>query len=708
MTEQLYYISASGSTEYVEPEPKKMILGGKGAGLHDMVAIGLPVPPAICIPTTYCNAFRKLGGKALRANFIDNLMGKLQPLLERMSKEIGYMPLVSVRSGAPFSMPGMMDTILNVGLTTMNVDEWGTRIGERAAFDSYRRLIQMLGSPAFGVPNDVFEHELKEVKKLQGVTEDTELDVAALKTCCFMMTQKFQAVAQQEFPNTFEEQLRAAVAAVFNSWMNPRAIEYRKMNKISEDLGTAVNVQCMAFGNMGDDSGTGVLFTRNPSTGATGMMGEFLPNAQGEDVVAGIRTPINVAEMEDQPQPHRELWQVIHAELLELCETLEKHYRDMVDIEFTVMQGKLFVLQSRVGKRSAKAAFQIAHDLVEEGVITPAEAIKRITREQFKLARRPMIDPKWKAEPRFTGLPACPGIAVGVPVFSSADAVNCTEPCVLVTHETTPDDIAGMNAARGILTQTGGATSHAAVVARAMDKPCVVGCTELNWDLLKKAKTVAIDGATGRVWLNEEVPVVDSSQDPSVHKVMSWCVDEMGVVPLEELEREEAGGYAISALTFWGNEDVMEVVLETLAEKEDRHLITLDVRGPKDHMPLEDQQLHDAFYIHDEVKFYGIIRAALDAHAAELKGLNIRNAPSQWVSQLKKLGYTVAGTAQTVADLMEGGPVNTTPEFIEKVIGGPEAWKQLEAMLLAAGVKFHAVPEAVPAEYAAYKMLAAQ
>ncbi len=433
--------------DWTETDQKKSknVLGGKGAALVLMAQAGMPVPPGFTIPTTVCNELTKIAAadKDGAAGYLDALMEHVEQQMKWLEEQFGYMPLVSVRSGAPVSMPGMMDTILNVGLTSSNFAEWAKRLGMRAAVDSQRRLIQMLGATAYGVPSEVFEFQLAKMKKKAGVEADTDLDAGQLQVVVADYLAAFAANKGFEFPiDDPDAQLRAAIKAVFESWMNERAIEYRKMNKIDEAMGTAVNVQAMVFGNMGDDSGTGVLFTRNPSTGSNEIMGEFLQNAQGEDVVAGIRTPRPLEEMDKIDA----MWGGIATQIQHLCIELETMYCDMVDVEFTVQQGKLFILQSRAGKRSARAAFKIATDLVSEKMITKEVALSRLTREQFKVVRRPSIDPSFKKAPDLVGLPACPGVVSGKPVFSSEDAVNCKEPCILITHETTPDDIKGMAA----------------------------------------------------------------------------------------------------------------------------------------------------------------------------------------------------------------------------------------------------------------------
>jgi pyruvate,orthophosphate dikinase len=590
----------------------KAVLGGKGAGLAMMTKAGLNVPPGFTVPTTFCALVIKDTGilqKTIMPVVLDTM-----PWLE---SKFGCMPLVSIRSGAPISCPGMMDTILNVGLTTMNVDLWGTRIGERAAFDSYRRLIQMLGATAYGVPMEVFDKELAEIKKLQGVEADTDLNVASLKALCFMYTQKFKAVTQTEFPNTREEQLEAGVRAVFDSWMNPRAVEYRKINGLDDAMGTAVTVQAMVFGNMGDDSGSGVLFTRDPSTGHPGIMGEFLVNAQGEDVVAGIRTPDPLGKFSDFG------W---YPTLMHICEGLEASYSDMVDLEFTVQKGELFILQSRAGKRSARAAFRIAVDQVSEGLIERSTALSRLKVDQFKVVRRPSIDPKFKTAADVTGLPACPGVVTGVPVFSAADAVNCAVPCILVTHETNPNDIAGMAKAVGILTQTGGATSHAAVVARAMDKACVVGCTALDIEAMKEwpaGATLTVDGSTGRAWFKVEVPVIDSSDAPEVRTVMDWCREQLNVSVSASVDLGCLVPHRLMAAHWWGNEEVMESVLTGLASLPTRAGVVLDLRAPHEFMELCDAPLTDCFGGSYDMKFSKMLHAGLKARGGKLQGLGL-------------------------------------------------------------------------------------
>lgn len=647
MTVQIYRFSAD-SCDWLNPDEKasKKHLGGKGAALVKMAQGGFNVPPGFTIPTDVCNDYRVMAehsqveaDKVLTSVYGDVLAG-----MQWLTKKFGFTPLVSVRSGAPVSMPGMMDTILNVGLTTSNFADWSARLGHRAAADSMRRLIQMLGSTAYGVPMEVFEFQLAKHKKAVGVTEDTDLTAMDLE---FIGQQYLKAFFENkgfDFPiNDAEEQLRAAIKAVFDSWMNPRAIEYRKLNKIDESMGTAVNVQAMVFGNMGDDSGTGVLFTRDPSTGEKGVMGEWLANAQGEDVVAGIRTPENLMKMIESLNP----WPSIYGEILDVCQKLEAMYDDMVDVEFTVQKGELFILQSRVGKRSARAAFKIATDLFQEGVVGIETALGRLKRDQFKVVRRPMLDPSFDVAPDHVGLPACPGVVSGKPVFSAEDAVNCTEPCILISHETTPDDIKGMAAAIGILTQTGGATSHAAVVARAMDKTCVVGCTGLDLTGLKNSDCarVTIDGSTGNVWFYVDVPVIDSSDAPEVSIVMDWCMGEMNAVEGVPVDQGGNVHHAIQAAFWWGNADVSEAILDSLvdlAESEGIAKVILDVRGPRDFIPACDGELLSCFG-QSEPKFWPTLREQLIARADKLAGLRlVMDVEDPCAAKLTELGYGLA------------------------------------------------------------------
>lgn len=596
----------------------KSILGGKGAALVKMVQSGMNVPPGFTFTTEICNRMADPKQAKYELPMVKTAAAQR---MKKLTQQYGYTPLVSVRSGAPVSMPGMMDTILNVGLTTENIGGWCDRIGTRAAYDSYRRLIQMLGSTAYGVKKELFDDALEKVKEVWKAKEDADLSSDAIAALSGMYEEIFLKATGKPFPQNPMDQLMAAIKAVFNSWHNERAVEYRKMNKIDPNMGTACNVQTMVFGNMGNSSGTGVLFTRDPSTGENKIMGEFLQNAQGEDVVAGIRTPMNFEKMYTLGG----CWKAIHEEIETVCDKLEERYADMVDIEFTVQKGELFILQSRTGKRSAQAAFKIAYDLVEEGVIDWPTAMKRVTRDQYRIARQPSIDPSFKTKPDYVGLPACPGVVTGRPVFSSAAAVESKDACILVTHETTPDDIKGMAAAVGILTQTGGATSHAAVVARAMDKACVVGCTALDLkgvQLKQSWKKVTIDGLTGRVWVNVDVPVIDSSDAQEIRKFMDAA---MGLLNCSEVVTlDEPGGkkQTITASHWWGNEEIFDSVLDGLAAMPTRAKVTLDMRRPDELDPWT--MLHGCFGTQTDCgKFEAFMSKRLAARSHELQGLTI-------------------------------------------------------------------------------------
>ncbi|MCE7548785.1 pyruvate, phosphate dikinase [Streptomyces thermodiastaticus] len=497
----------------------KDLLGGKGANLAEMTRLGLPVPPGFTITTEACKVYLATGEEpaALR----DEVSAHLAALEETMGKKLGQPDnplLVSVRSGAKFSMPGMMDTVLNIGLSDASVEGLARQAGdERFAWDSYRRLIQMFGKTVLGVDGDLFEEALDAAKAAKKVTVDTDLDAEDLKK----LVTAFKTIVEKEtgraFPQDPREQMDLAIRAVFESWNGERAKLYRRQERIPHDLGTAVNVCSMVFGNLGPDSGTGVAFTRDPASGQQGVYGDYLQNAQGEDVVAGIRNTVPLAELE-------RIDKASYDQLLRIMEILENHYKDLCDIEFTIERGKLWMLQTRVGKRTAGAAFRIATQLVDQGLIDEAEALQRVTGAQLAQLMFPRFDEKAKVRQVARGIAASPGAAVGKAVFDSYTAVKWSrsgEKVILVRRETNPDDLDGMIAAEGILTSRGGKTSHAAVVARGMGKTCVCGAEELEVDTKRRRMTVpggqvveegdviSIDGSTGKVYLGE-VPVVPS------------------------------------------------------------------------------------------------------------------------------------------------------------------------------------------------------
>ena len=496
-----------------EPASMKNALGGKGAGLAEMTSAGLPVPSGFTITTQACLRFYDAGG-VFPDGLQDQIDVAMRELERRTGKGFGSVEnplLVSVRSGARVSMPGMMDTILNLGLNDDTVAALARLTkNERFAWDAYRRFVTMFSNVVLGIPKDRFEEEIDAAKQSRGAKSDAELDAAAWRE----LVGKFKAIvrerAKRDFPQDVHAQLRGAIEAVFDSWNSKRAVDYRRFNKIPDDWGTAVNVMEMVFGNMGEDSGTGVAFTRDPNTGEKVLFGEYLTNAQGEDVVAGIRTPEKIADLARR-QPE------VYAQFQEIATRLERHYRDVQDLEFTVERGKLFMLQTRSAKRSAEAAVKIALDLVAEGLIDKHRAIGMINAQSLDQLFHARIDPQQDAGVACKGLNASPGAAAGQIVFSAEDAVAWKEQgrkTILVRVETNPDDVHGMIAAEGILTAKGGATSHAAVVARGMGKPCVAGCdalqidrrnkrANLNGTELSEGDWITIDGTTGNVAVGE-------------------------------------------------------------------------------------------------------------------------------------------------------------------------------------------------------------
>ncbi|QCD60571.1 pyruvate, phosphate dikinase [Streptomyces hawaiiensis] len=497
----------------------KDLLGGKGANLAEMTNLGLPVPPGFTITTEACKTYLDSGEEpaALR----DEVSAHLDALQARMGKKLGQADdplLVSVRSGAKFSMPGMMDTVLNIGLSDKSVQGLAKQAGDdRFAWDSYRRLIQMFGKTVLGVDGELFEDALEAAKTAKKVTVDTELEAADLKKLVTKFKKIVKTEAGRDFPQDPREQMDLAIHAVFDSWNTDRAKLYRRQERIPHDLGTAVNVCSMVFGNLGPDSGTGVAFTRDPASGHQGVYGDYLQNAQGEDVVAGIRNTVPLAELEQIDKKS-------YDQLMQIMQTLENHYKDLCDIEFTIERGVLWMLQTRVGKRTAGAAFRIATQLVDQGLIDEAEALTRVNGAQLAQLMFPRFDEDAKVEKVGRGIAASPGAAVGKAVFDSYTAVKWSrsgEKVILIRRETNPDDLDGMIAAEGILTSRGGKTSHAAVVARGMGKTCVCGAEELEVDTKRRRMTVpgghvveegdvvSIDGSSGKVYLGE-VPVVPS------------------------------------------------------------------------------------------------------------------------------------------------------------------------------------------------------
>ena len=542
--EETWVYSFGGGTADGDASMKNL-LGGKGANLAEMAKLGLPVPPGFTISTAVCTAYYELG-----RDYPSSLAAQVDTALEQLERETGKTfgdvenpLLVSVRSGARASMPGMMDTVLNLGLSETTVQGLAAKAGERFAYDSYRRFIQMYSNVVLGLGHDTFEYILDDFKEREDYELDTELTADDWKAIIAQYKQAVESETGQPFPDAPRDQLWGAISAVFGSWMNDRAILYRKLNDIPEEWGTAVTVQSMVFGNMGDASATGVAFTRDPSTGEKTFYGEYLINAQGEDVVAGIRTPAPISreradELGSDEAPLEETMPDVFKELVSVAEKLEAHYRDMQDLEFTVEDGRLYMLQTRNGKRTAAAALKIAVDMASEQLINEQEAVLRLEPAQLDQLLHPTIAPTATRDLIIRGLPASPGAAVGRVVFDSDEAAALAEKghdVILVRIETSPEDIQGMHAARAIVTARGGMTSHAAVVARGMGRPCVCGAGGLQIDTeagvfraagreIKKGDVITVDGANGEV-LAGAVEMIEPDLSGDFGKLMNWADD---------------------------------------------------------------------------------------------------------------------------------------------------------------------------------------
>lgn len=541
MAKKFVYLFEEGNKDM------RALLGGKGANLAEMTKIGLPVPQGFTITTEACNDFFN-AERQLPEGLLDEAWKAMEALEAKTGKKFGDASnplLVSVRSGAAISMPGMMDTVLNLGLNDVTVEGFAALTGdERFALDCYRRFIQMYSNVVMGMDSYKFDNLIEKIKVKQGVKDDYELNVESLKELITLYKGLVNKEKGFDFPQDPKEQLTLAITAVFESWGNNRAIVYRRINKIPDDIGTAVNVQSMVFGNMGTTSGTGVAFTRNPATGVKELYGEYLINAQGEDVVAGIRTPQHISRLEnDLPEAFKQF--------TDTCQLLENHYKDMQDIEFTIENGRLFILQTRNAKRTTAAAVRCAVDMFKEGIIDRDTAVLRIDPQQLDQLLHPSIDPKAELNVIATGLPASPGAASGAIVFTADEAEKrgeMGEKVILVRNETTPDDIHGIVTAQGVLTSRGGMTSHAAVVARGMGRCCVCGCEALKLDadkgtmtvgdlVLKKNDIITIDGSNGNVILGE-VPVIPPELGDDFQQILDWC---------DEITRENGMGVHANA-----------------------------------------------------------------------------------------------------------------------------------------------------------------
>ncbi|MBE0478313.1 pyruvate, phosphate dikinase [Candidatus Aerophobetes bacterium] len=648
------------------------LLGGKGADLAEMANLGIRVPPGFTISTEVCTYYNEKGEypAGLDGQIKENLK-KLETATGKKFGDADNPLLVSVRSGARVSMPGMMDTVLNLGLTDKSVEGIVRRVtNPRFAFDSYRRLLQMFGNVVLKIPGEKFEETIDRKKEEKDVKDDIELTIDDLK----QLIEEFKRIVKEEtgddFPQDAVKQLAMAIEAVFNSWNNKRAIEYRRIHNIPNHWGTAVNVQVMVFGNMGSDSGTGVGFTRDPATGEKKMYGEYLLNAQGEDVVAGIRTPRPISRLKDE-MPE------VYEELEGITQRLEKHYRDIQDFEFTIEKGTLYILQTRSGKRTAQAAVKVAHDMVKEGLISKKKAILRIDAAQIEKLLHPRIDPDARVEVLAKGLPASPGAAAGIVVFDADSAVrfvNKGEKVILVRRETSPEDIHGMAVAQGILTSRGGMTSHAAVVARGMGKPCIAGCEAIKVDeakamftvngvVFKEGDYITIDGSLGQV-IKGQVSTIEPKLGEEFKELLGWAdeVRVMGVranadTPDDARIAREMGAEGIGLCRtehmFFGEERLPYVQRMILSESDDKRRKALeklepiqkeDFKGILKEMQglpviirLLDPPLHEFLPNHDEL-------------LVEITKLKVQNGDEKEIEKKEKL-------LRRIEDLRETNPM---------------------------------------------------
>ncbi len=636
----------------------KDLLGGKGSNLAEMTNIGLDVPPGFTVTTEAC--LKYLDENELSEEIKEEMKEKMDKLEENMGQKFGDPEdplLVSVRSGAAVSMPGMMDTILNLGLNDESVEGLIKKTDERFAYDSYRRFVNMFGEVVRGIPHSEFEEKMDEVKEERNADKDVDLDAEGMKE----VTEKYKELVG-DIPDDPWEQLYDATKAVFGSWDNKRAFRYRELNDLPHDMGTAVNVQTMVYGNTGEDSGSGVAFTRDPSTGENEVYGEFLQNAQGEDVVAGIRTPLHISDLD-------ELWPDIYEELVEVCDILEEKYKDMQDLEFTVEDGELFILQTRTGKRTPNAAVKIAHDMAEEGVISEKVALLRVKGDQVEKLLHKHIDPEAEIEKIANGLNASPGAASGKVVFDTDEAAlrgNDGENIILVRPETTPEDIHGLAASQGVLTSRGGMTSHAAVVARGMGQPCVAGAEDIDISLedevfkvgditVKKDDIITIDGTTGDVILGE-APLVEPEFTPEFKDLLKWSDDirKMGVwtnadTPEDAQKALDFGAEGIGLTRtehMFFDPERLDVVQEMIiAEEEESRQKAIDQL-----LPMQKKDFKELFEVMDGLP---ITIRLLDPPLHEF-------APTEKETQkelAEKLGISVEKVEKQVAKLEEANPM---------------------------------------------------
>ena len=685
------------------------LLGGKGAHLAEMASLGLPVPHGVTIPTTFCAGYYSQP-EAAREGYVAAYVDQhLMPALWAIEQSMGYMPLLAVRSGSKLSMPGMMDTLLNVGMSREALPLWTARLGENAALDCYQRFIAMYAETALGQEAAWFKaRKASLLTKLYGLKEPplTEEKMRGSIKHMRKLVEKYETRIEG-VDLSLRSQLVAAVVAVCASWFSPRAVAYRKKYGIADTLYTAVTIQAMVFGNRNEQSCSGVLFTRCPATGNSKLMGEFLPNAQGEDVVAGTRTPLSLEALAEWSPS-------IDAELRGYAKQMEQHYGDMQDMEFTVENGRLWVLQTRTGKRSTRAKFRIAHDLLMEGVVTEEGVASRISGDEYFNLSVMSVAPEFKVEPTVTGFGGSVGVGIGKAVFTSEAAIAASEPVLLIREETAPSDVPGMDAAAGILTSQGGQTSHAAVVARAMNKPCVVGITAMtvykNRAVIStpqgeieipEGAMVSICGSTGRVWVGTEVPV-------------SGGADEYAEMLLEKLSEKETKRMTLNEWALAPQRDAWVDTLD-IQSVEEAHLLlsvleyTAAVGGAKrmildlsrvTDMAAEENPLHmlagpetPQFEASDPVLQAMIGNAYPELEKQAVVVLPERLSNTAMPGLLRTAGWSLAGPVKTVGELMSAKYATLTPEFFTSV-GGEKVANELLEILKAAGRPVAALPEA--------------
>lgn len=683
----------------VDEASAKEILGGKGANLAAMARMGFHVPPGFTIPCDISVIYTNGHSPDFKAGVMQTVMDNVIEGDKYLKEQFGYYPLVSVRSGARVSMPGMMDTILNVGIGDWNIMEWINRIGEPAALDSYRRFLQMYGATAMGIPKEAFEAQLADIKAAAKVSKDSDLLPGYLNR----LIKRYKDIYTEygkKVPTLREEALKYAIIAVFESWNNERAIEYRKHEGIPDDWGTAVNIQAMVFGNVNDNSCSGVAFTRDKATGERKATGDFIVNAQGEDVVAAGAPTQPLAEMEKW---NKKCFIQLHG----VMASLEKHYRDMQDVEFTVQDGTLYMLQTRTGKRSAAAAFQIAHDMVAEGLIDKDTAMKRVGREQLLTIMKPSIDPKFKGKPIATGLGVGGTVVTGVVCLTKDGAKKAKEQgldAILVRYETNPDDFDGIIAAVGVLTATGGTTSHAAVVANGFDKTCVVGCAKLSFEgkrvgygkgYFEAGDVISIDGMTGNVYKGE-VPVIEPKITTEVQSVAQWFMDAetayrvtpatVDELKLALLDAPECDTAHVDTCMLAMDADLQSVYGAINHCKAKR--VVFDLSDVDGHYGVHDKVINKMFGWNPTLGTGNKRAMAILGMPTEAAMKCVLKLPQSCTmgDKLRKAGFKVVGAVKTVADLLNtDDAVVVDDETIASVFGSKEALEWVQAAMVKSG-----------------------